>query len=179
MVKKTITEIDRFDREMIMKLYFEAISNSTLSSLVNNDFWDNSDPEGKKSGVLLPTDKRKEFVIAFEEWAQPYCIEGTEFEAIPNGLFGAGQGMLLYIRSGAIKKSVGLSLEALVKKFGDNNNIPVYTKVEGRDLLVFSNIYSLDDYTYSFSSNIYSKKSERNRAIASYKKVYGRDPSWE
>ena len=162
-----------------MKIYFEDMSNSALNSLINNDFWDNSDAQGEKSAVIFPTDKRREFVIAFEEWAQPYCTKGTKFEAKPNGLFGTGAGMALYIRSGAIKKSVGLSLEALVKKFGDDNDIPVYTKVWGRDLLVFSNIYSLDDYTYSFSPYMYSKESERNRAIASYKKVYGKNPKWD
>lgn len=162
-----------------MKLYFENMSNSALNSLVNNDFWDNSDPDGKKSAMLFPTDKRSEFVIAFEEWAQPYCTKNTKFEAKPNGLFGTGKGMSLYIKSGSIRKSMGLSLEALVKKFGDDNNIPVYTLVWGRDLLVFSNIYSLDDYNYSFSPYIYSKDSLRNRAAASYKKVYGIDPSWK
>ena len=76
--------------------------------------------------------------------------------------------MTLIIK-GNIKKDNGLSISTLVKKFGDENNIPVY--VSGNN--VFSNKYSQvcedEKSSYSYTHSHYS-----TRAIDAYMEVYGK-----
>lgn len=140
----------------------------SLSDLIENKFWDNSDPKGEKTAVILDTDKRKEFLIEFSKFAEPYCTKNTKWQAKPLGLFGTGCGMTLIIK-GNIKKSNGLSISTLVKKFGNENNIPVC--VSGNN--VFSNKYSqvLENEKSSYS-NGHSHYS--TRVIDAYMEVYGK-----
>lgn len=140
----------------------------SLSDLIGNKFWDNSDPKGEKIAVIFDTDKRKEFLIEFSKFAESYCTKNTKWQAKPLGLFGTGCGMTLIIK-GNIKKDNGLSISTLVKKFGDENNIPVY--VSGNN--VFSNKYSQvcedEKSSYSYTHSHYS-----TRAIDAYMEVYGK-----
>lgn len=138
-----------------------------ISDLIENKFWDNSDPKGEKIAVIFDTDKRKEFLIEFSKFAEPYCTKNTKWQAKPLGLFGTGCGITLII-NGNIKKDNGLSISTLVKKFGDENNIPVY--ISGNN--VFSNKYSMvcEEETMSSTHNLYS-----TRQIDAYKEVYGKE----
>ena len=136
-----------------------------LSDLVGNYFWDNSDPKGEKSGYILDTDKRHEFLIEFQKFVKPYCTKNTVIAARHLGLFKTGCGMTLIIIKGSIRKDCNLSLSELAKKFGQDNNIPVY--ISGND--VFSNKYSQVYEDELVSRNVYS-----TRQIDAYMEVYGK-----
>ena len=138
-----------------------------LSELVGNKFWDNSDPKGESNGYILKTDKRSEFFNEFSKWSAKYCTKNTKWQCQHLGLFGTARGIKLTMKTGNIKRDSGFSFTTLVKKFGEENNIPVY--VSGHK--VFSNIYSMVDEEESMSSyhNSYS-----TRIIDAYQEVYGK-----
>lgn len=139
----------------------------SLSDLMGNKFWDNSDPKGEKHALIFDTDRRQDFLSEFSKWSESYCTKNTHWQAKPLGLFGTGSGMELILKSGNIKKSENMSIGQLVKKFGEENNIPVYTS----GYKVFSNKYSLcrEEELGSSSSNKYSTK-----LIDAYEEVYGK-----
>ena len=146
-----------------------------LSDLVGNRFWDNSDPNGGKANIIRDTDKRREFVIEFKEWVKPYCTKNTKWQAKLLGLFGTAEGVELNLQSGNIKKSVNMSIDQLIKKFGDENNIPVFISHNryGK-IFIFSNKYSMSSSiaNYDGSGSFSAKYStEPNDA---YEEVYGK-----
>ena len=135
--------------------------------LVNNKFWDNTDPKGNGGGHIYETDLRREFLAEFSKWAEPYCTKGTHWSGKLLGLFGTASGIELIIKSGNIKKSTGMSISTLVKKFGEENSIPVFTL----DNKVFSNMYALYHENDIISSK-YNKYS--TNTLEAYKELYGK-----
>lgn len=137
------------------------------TNLVGNKFWDNTDPSGNGGQYFHKSDLRREFLAAFNEWAEPYCTKGTKWVAEQLGLFGTSSGLKLIIKNGSIRKSVNMSISALVKKFGEETGIPVFTS----GAKVFSNTYSLyrEEKLLSTKRDFYSTK-----VLDAYEELFGK-----
>ncbi len=111
---------------------------------------------------------RHEFLVEFSKWAEPYCTKGTHWSGKLLGLFGTASGIELIIKGGNIRKSTSMSISTLVKKFGEENIIPVFTLGNK----VFSNMYALYHEEDVMSYSKYKEYS--TRTLEAYEELYGK-----